>query len=307
MKIYTLKDAPIPGERVITLGAFDGLHLGHQALISKTFELAQELKAQPALVTFDPHPRKVIQPHLDLKLLTPLEEKLELLKKKGLPEVIIIPFTKALAELSPDLFVEKYLIDYLNIKGIVIGFNFRFGRNRTGDPDLLRKLGTLYGYQVEVVPAVTIAGKKVSSTMIRELLKRGEVEEANKLLGRPYTLIGSVVKGKGRGRELGFPTANLMIPPEKLLPAPGVYAVWAILGEKRYPGAMNVGIKPTFGDKELSVEVHILNFSSNCNLYHQNLRIELVKFIRSEQKFSSKKALISQIQKDCQQIKEYLL
>ncbi len=307
MKIYTLKDSPIPGERVITLGAFDGIHLGHQALISKTFELAQELKAQPALVTFDPHPRKVIQPHLDLKLLTPLEEKLELLKKRGLPEVIIIPFTKALAELSPDLFVEKYLIDYLNIKGIVIGFNFRFGRNRTGDPELLKKLGTLYGFQVEVVPAVIIDGKKVSSTMIRELLKRGEVEEANKLLGRPYTLIGPVIKGKGRGRVLGFPTANLMIPPEKLLPAPGVYAVWALVGEKKYPGAMNIGLKPTFGDKELSVEVHLLDFLPNCNLYQQTLKIELIKFIRSEQKFHSTEALVNQIQKDCQRVREYLL
>lgn len=306
MKIYTLKDSSLPGERVITLGAFDGIHLGHQNLIHKTIELSQELGLPPALVTFDPHPRKVLQPHLSLELLTPLEEKLEYLKKFNLSELIIIPFTKALAELTAELFIEKYLVDYLHIRGLVIGFNFRFGRNRTGTPDLLKNLGSVYGFQVEVLPPITIDGIRVSSTTIRELLKEGKVEEANRLLGRPYSLTGRVVRGKGRGRELGYPTANIELPKDKLIPAPGVYAVWTIVEGQKYPGALNIGYKPTFNERELTVEVHILNCNSPLNLYEKLVTVELVKFIRGEKKFHSVEALIAQIQQDCLLIRNIL-
>ncbi|MCS7150697.1 MAG: bifunctional riboflavin kinase/FAD synthetase [Caldimicrobium sp.] len=306
MKISTLKDSPLEGERVITIGAFDGIHLGHQALINRTLELAKALTLSPALVTFDPHPRKIIQPHLDLKLLTPLEEKIGILENTGVPEVILIPFTKSLAELSADIFIERYLVDLIKAKAVVVGFNFRFGRARTGDGRFLQEMGQKYDFQVEVIPPITMDGKTISSTTIRELLKNAELDLANKFLGRPYTLKGKVIRGKGRGKQLGFPTANLDISPEKLIPAPGVYAVKARIKETSFNGAMNIGIKPTFQDKHISVEVHLLDCEPQKNLYGEYMEVSLIKYIRQEKKFSSPEELISQIQRDCQKVLEIL-
>lgn len=306
MKVYTLKESSISGDRIITLGAFDGIHLGHQALINRAIQLANDLGLPSALVTFDPHPKKVLQPHIPIALLTPLEEKINFLKNFELSEMIIIPFTKALAELSAELFVEKYLIDYLHIRGLVVGFNFRFGRNRAGTPELLQNLGKAYGFQVEIIPPLTFDGRRISSTAIREFLKEGRIEEANKLLGRPYSLVGKVIRGKGRGKELGFPTANLELPKEKLIPATGVYAVWVVIDGVRYPGALNIGYKPTFNDRELTVEVHVLNCNSPLNLYDKKITVELIKFVRGEKKFPSADALISQIRQDCLQIRKIL-
>jgi riboflavin kinase/FMN adenylyltransferase len=306
MKIYSPKDLPLPFETGITIGAFDGLHLGHKALFRETFKIAEMKGVTPLVVTFNPHPRKVIQPHLELKLLTTLEEKLELLEKEGFSEVVILPFTKALAEITADLFIEKYLVDYLRARALVIGFNFRFGRARAGDTELLRRLGQKYGFQVTEVPPVKVEDKIVSSTLIRETLKRGDVEGASRMLGRYYSLTGKVVQGRGRGKKLGFPTANLSISPEKLIPAQGVYAVWVYLNSQKIPGAMNIGYNPTFNEKELSVEVHLLDPSREWELYHQTLRVEFVKFIRGEKKFSSIEELINQISQDCQVIQKIL-
>lgn len=306
MKIYSPKDLPLPFETGITIGAFDGLHLGHKALFRETFKIAEIKGVTPLVVTFNPHPRKVIQPHLELKLLTTLEEKLELLEKEGFSEVVILPFTKALAEITADLFIEKYLVDYLKAKSVVIGFNFRFGRARAGDTELLRRLGQKYGFQVTEVPPVKYRDKIVSSTLIRETLKRGDVEGASRMLGRYYSLTGKVVQGRGRGKKLGFPTANLSISPEKLIPAQGVYAVWVYLNSQKIPGAMNIGYNPTFNEKELSVEVHLLDPSRKWELYHQTLKVEFVKFIRGEKKFSSVEELINQISQDCQIIQKIL-
>jgi len=306
MKIYSPKDFPLPFESVITIGAFDGIHLGHKALFKETLKLSQELGLQPLVVTFDPHPRKVLQPQLHFKLLTTLEEKLELIEKEGFPGIVLLPFTKGLAELSPDLFVEQYLVDALRARCVVVGFNFRFGKNRTGDTALLKTLGERYDFQVKIVPPVILEDKRVSSTLIRELIARVEIEKANQFLGRPYFLKGRVIKGKGRGRGLGFPTANLSVSPEKLLPSRGVYAVWVHLGDQKFKGALNLGFNPTFEGKELSIEVHLLGFNPTQDLYHQYLHIEFIKFLRGEKKFSSIEELVAQIQRDCQLVEEIL-
>ncbi|BAU23595.1 riboflavin biosynthesis protein RibF [Caldimicrobium thiodismutans] len=307
MEIYSPKDFPLPFDTAITIGAFDGIHLGHRALFQETFKISELKGLVPLVVTFNPHPRKVIQPHLELKLLTTLEEKLELLEREGFSRVVVLPFTKALAEITADLFVEKYLVDYLRAKAVVIGFNFRFGRSRTGDTELLKNLGQKYGFQVTEVPPVKLEDKTISSTLIRETLKKGEVEKASKMLGRNYTLIGKVISGKGRGKKLGFPTANLLIPSEKLIPAQGVYAVWVYLDFQRFPGALNIGYNPTFDEKELSIEVHILDLNGDMDLYNQALKVEFVKFIRGEKKFSSIEELIQQISQDCQLIRKVLI
>lgn len=306
MEIFSLKDFPLPFETAITIGAFDGIHLGHKALFQETLKIAHTFNLEPIVVTFDPHPRRVIQPHLSFKLLTTLEEKLELIEKEGLQKIAILPFTRALAELSPDLFVEKYLVDYLKARYVIVGFNFRFGRNRSGDTELLKKLGEKYQFQVKIVPPVIIDEKRVSSSLIRDLISKGEVDKASLFLGRPYFLTGKVIKGKGRGKLLGFPTANLSVSKEKLIPARGVYAVFAYLHDKKYKGALNIGFNPTFDERELSLEVHLLNFATSQNLYNQIIRIEFIKYIRSEKKFSSVEELKTQIEKDCQLIEKIL-
>ncbi len=306
MKIYSLKDFPLPFETVITIGAFDGIHLGHKALFQEALKISQSLNLEAMVVTFDPHPRRVIQPHLSFKLLTTLEEKLELIEREGFEKIALIPFTRALAELSPDLFVEKYLVDYLRARYVVVGFNFRFGRNRSGDTELLKKLGEKYQFQVKIVPPVIIDENRVSSSLIRDLISKGEVDRASLFLGRPYFLTGKVIRGKGRGKLLGFPTANLSVPEEKLIPARGVYAVFAYLEGKKYKGALNIGFNPTFEERELSIEVHLLNFHSTQDIYEKNIRIEFIKYIRGEKKFTSVEELKSQIERDCQLIEKIL-
>lgn len=307
MRIYSLKDFPLPFETALTIGAFDGIHLGHKALFKETLKIAKDFDVVPLVVTFDPHPRRVIQPHISFKLLTTLEEKLALIEKEGFEKVAIIPFTRSLSELSPDLFVEKYLVDALKARFVIVGFNFRFGKNRAGDTEFLKKLGEKYQFQVRVVPPVIVDEKRVSSSFIRELISKGEVEKAALLLGRPYFLTGKVIKGKGRGKLLGFPTANLLVPEEKLIPARGVYAVWAYVSAQKYKGALNIGFNPTFGERELSIEVHLLNFNSSKDLYGESLHIEFIKYIRPEKKFASIEELKNQIEKDCQLIEKILL
>ena len=195
-------------------------------------------------------------------------------------------------------------MDDLKAKAIVVGFNFRFGRNRKGDTAYLEKLGEKYNFVVKTVSPVVIDDLTVSSTVIRQLITRGEIEKANQLLGHPYFMIGKVVKGKGRGKNLGFPTANLEFPSSKLIPAPGVYAVWVYFKGKKFKGAMNIGTKPTFEDKELTVEVHIFDFKEE--IYGETLEVEIIKRIREEKRFSSLEALKEQIQKDCAIISQVL-
>ncbi|PMP97407.1 MAG: riboflavin biosynthesis protein RibF [Thermodesulfobacterium geofontis] len=304
LKIYTPKDLPLPFETVITIGSFDGIHLGHKALFEETKNLAYLLNIKPAIVSFDPHPRMVLFPESNLKLLTTLEEKLYLLSKLEIENLILIPFTKAFSELSHDLFVQEYIVDKLKAKGIIVGFNFRFGKNRRGDIDYLNKIAQKYNFIVKAIPPVTLNNIIISSSKIRNFIEMGQIEEANKLLGRPYFIMGKVIKGKGRGKNLGFPTANIEVSPIKLLPPAGVYAVWVTLNNEKLKGALNIGKRPTFEEKEISVEVHIFNF--NKNIYGETLKIELIKRIREEKKFSSADELKDQIKKDCKLIEQIL-
>ena len=304
MKIYTPKDFPLPFETVITIGSFDGIHLGHKALFEETKKLANLLNVKPVVVSFDPHPRTVLFPESNLKLLTTLEEKLYLLSLLEIENLVLIPFTKTLSELSHDLFVQEYIVDKIKARGIIVGFNFRFGKFRKGDVDYLNKVAKKYNFIVKAIPPVMLNGVIISSSIIRSLIEKGDIESANELLGRPYLIMGKVIKGKGRGKEIGYPTANLEVSPLKLLPPSGVYAVWVILNGEKLKGALNIGKRPTFGEKEISIEVHIFNF--NKNIYGKTLKIEIIKRIRDEKKFPSIEDLKIQIEKDCKLIDEIL-
>jgi len=304
MKIYSLSDLPLPFSTVIAIGAFDGLHIGHLRLLEETKKIGEELLATPAMLTFSPLPREVLRPQVPFYYLTLLDEKIEILSALSFPCLVVLPFTSSLAELTPDIFVEQYLVDYLKVKAIVVGYNFRFGRGRSGDAEFLLKMGKKYDFMVRVVEPVEIDGIKISSSLIRELLLKGDIERANRLLGRPYSLKGRVIIGKGKGRMLGFPTANIEIPNQKLIPKEGVYAAWVNIENKRFMGALNIGKNPTFEDKKLSIEVHILDFSKD--LYNKTIKVELIKYIRGEQKFPSVEKLVEQIKKDCQVVKDVL-
>ncbi|AEH22634.1 riboflavin biosynthesis protein RibF [Thermodesulfobacterium geofontis OPF15] len=304
MKIYTPKDFPLPFETVITIGSFDGIHLAHKALFEETKKLANLLNVKPVVVSFDPHPRTVLFPESNLKLLTTLEEKLYLLSLLEIENLVLIPFTKTLSELSHDLFVQEYIVDKIKAKGIIVGFNFRFGKFRKGDVDYLNKVAKKYNFIVKAIPPVMLNGVIISSSAIRNLIEKGNIESANELLGRPYLIMGKVIKGKGRGKEIGYPTANLEVSPLKLLPPSGVYAVWVLLNGEKLKGALNIGKRPTFGEKEISIEVHIFNF--NRNIYGKTLKIEIIKRIRDEKKFPSIENLKIQIEKDCKLIDEIL-
>lgn len=303
LKIYTPKSFPLPFETAITIGSFDGVHQGHKNLVRETLHLSSWLQVKPLVVFFDPHPRKVLFPEANFKLLTTFEEKLDIFSRFNI-DVVIIPFSSLVAQLTADLFVEQYLVDALKAKGIVVGFNFRFGKNRKGDPDYLIKLGVKYGFTVKVLNPVVFDGVVLSSTYIRHLIEKGKMEEANKFLGHNYFMIGKVKRGRGVGKNLGFPTANLEIPQDKLLPPCGVYAVWVYHKDKKWKGAMNIGFRPTFKEKEFSVEVHVLNF--NREIYEEKLKVEIVKKIREERKFSSLEELKTQIKKDCELIDKIL-
>ena len=303
LKIFTPDDFPLPFPTAITIGSFDGIHRGHKALFKRTLELSNKLNIPAVVVTFNPHPKKVLYPEAYSEFLTTFEEKLELIQTTGIHYVCIIPFTKALSELSADLFVEKYLIDGLNIKAVVVGFNFRFGKKREGNIELLKKLGEKYDFIAESLPPIKVNNLTVSSSTIKGLIKQREIAKANELLGYNYFFSGKVISGKGRGAKLGFPTANLKVPEEKLIPPNGVYGVKVYIKDRVFYGAMNIGKKPTFEDKELSIEVHIFDFSES--ILGETIKVEVLTFVRDEKKFDSTEVLIKQIQKDCDFLRKY--
>ncbi len=304
MKVYSHKDLPPNFDTAITIGSFDGIHLGHMALFEKTQKLAHKLKVEPLIVSFEPHPRIVLSSDSNFKLLTTLEEKLYILSQIGIKNLALIPFTHFLAKLSPESFVKEYIINKFKAKGLVIGFNFRFGKERKGNAEFLKKLSQKYQFVLEIINPIVFDGIVISSSLIRKFIENKQFEEANKLLGRPYFILGKVIKGKKRGKLIGFPTANLEISPLKLLPPAGVYAVWVSYEDKKFKGALNIGTRPTFNEKELSVEVHIFNF--NKDIYEKTIKIEIIKYIRNELKFSSTQELKMQIKKDCELINNIL-
>lgn len=298
----TMDDAPRGA--VLAVGTFDGVHAGHRRLVERAQAIAAQDGRPSAVFTFVEHPRSVLRPDAPVALLTPWPEKLERLSALSLDACFAAHFTPDLSLLSPEDFVRRILVDQLAVSAVVTGFNFHFGHHQAGNPEVLRELGAKYGFPVEIVQPVEADGGLISSTRLRELLATGKIEAANSILGYDYTLAGTVIHGDKRGRTIGFPTANLEVPREKLLPAYGVYACWACLGDQRIPAVVNIGQRPTFDPPKLMIEAHLFDWEGD--IYGEQLAVSLVRRIRGEQAFPSVQALIGQITADCEQARAML-
>lgn len=287
---------------VLTIGVFDGVHLGHQALLRRAVLLARRLKAAPEALTFHDHPMHVLKGGPRIPFLLPRNETFELLKQKGARKVHILGFTRAFSRKSPEQFVQ-WLCRLGKLRGVVVGENFRFGHGAKGDASVLRDLGKKYGVEVAAVKSVKVQGETVSSSRIRQLLAEGKTELAGRMLGRPYCIEGKVVHGRHVGHKIGFPTANLHAVPQ-FLPKDGVYACAVKLGSRFYRAGMNLGQRPTFQDDShhRQAEVHLLRYYGK--LYGKTMRVYLLKYLRPEKKFSSTAALVSQIRKDLVRIQK---
>lgn len=281
---------------VLALGNFDGVHLGHRRLLEHGLEQAVRLGVEFSVLIFEPHPLKVLFPEHDLKLLSTTQERLQCLEEMGVQTVYLIPFTPEMAKTSPEQFVERILLP-LGVVHVVVGFNYSFGAQGKGTPELLQSLGDKHGFEVSVIQAQTIGGRVISSSSIREALLQGDIQLASSLLGRSPGLGGVVVHGEERGRQLGYPTANILPAEDVLIPKRGVYAVWAYLDGKNVAGMMNIGLKPTFHDHyNTSVEVHFFDFEGD--LYGQEIMVYIEDRLRDECKFNGVNELLLQLSKD---------
>lgn len=290
---------------VLTIGTFDGVHIGHQKIIERLNKLKKDSGSGSAILTFYPHPRRVLKKDDQIKMLTTFEEKVALLEKFKLDHLIVEPFTEEFSNTPAEAFVKNILIDQLKVKKLVIGHDHKFGRNREGDFETLLRLGKKYGFEVEEIPSQDIENIAVSSTKIRKALLNGEIDKANAYLGHPYFLSGAVVPGKGIGRTLTFPTINLNIDENyKLIPKTGVYSVQTRFNKEIVFGVMNIGFRPTLNGETKTVEIHLLDFAGN--LYDENISIEILHRLRDEQKFDSLEDLKKQIQKDILKAKTWL-
>jgi len=282
---------------IVTLGTFDGVHLGHAAILKKLTQNTQNGTFESTVLTFFPHPRMVLQGKSDLKLLNTINEKIELLEKIGIDNLIIHPFDEKFAELNAEAFVSTILVDQLRVQKIIIGYDHRFGKNRTANIDDLISFGTQYGFEVEQISAQEIDEISISSTKIRTALEEGDIQLANEYLGYRYFLSGTVVKGKQLGRTIGFPTANISLEEDyKLVPQNGVYVVRAEIDGKTIYGMMNIGFNPTVQGKKKTIEVHLFNFDSD--IYNCKIQVSILQRIRSEKKFESVEVLKEQLKKD---------
>jgi riboflavin kinase / FMN adenylyltransferase len=293
---------------VLTIGTFDGVHLGHRALIARTLAAARELDADATVVTWDRHPLMTLRPDAAPRLLTTPERKLELLEDTGVDAVAILPFTEELSHLSPQEFVEHVIVEGLAARAVFVGEGWRFGHQRAGDVDLLTQLGAEHGFRAEPVDLAAGDGDAVSSTRIREAIAAGHLNVAHRLLGRPFDTDGVVVGGDKRGAGLGFPTANIDTDPHMAYPSRGVYAGRARAGESWFAAAINVGVNPTFGgDPEVTpvrVEAFLLDFEGD--LYGETLRVEFHQRLRDEMRFASAEALVAQMHQDVEATRDLI-
>jgi riboflavin kinase / FMN adenylyltransferase len=280
---------------VVTTGTFDGVHLGHQKIISRLKDVANEINGETVLLTFYPHPRMVLFPEdNDLKLINTQEEKIELLSHYGIDHLIIYPFTKEFSRLTSVEFVRNILVNRIKTKRLVIGYNHHFGRNREGSFEHLKEYGPLYGFEVEEIPARDIDSIEVSSTKIRKALLAGDVKTANSYLGHSYCITGKVVDGKKIGRQIGYPTANILVEDKyKLIPADGVYVVKVRHDNSTYGGMLNIGNNPTVNGKHKTIEVNIFDF--NKDIYEENATIYFIERLRDEVKFNGLQELKDQL------------
>ncbi len=288
---------------VVTVGTFDGVHRGHQAVVAEVVRRARAAGRRSVLVTFDPHPLEVVNPAAAPRLLTLPAERGTLLSGLGLDTVAVLPFTRALSQLAPEAFVRQVLRDEFAMDELVLGHDHGFGRGRSGDLATLQRQGAQDGFAVDVVPPVSDDGQAISSTLIRAAVAHGRLEQAARWLGRGYGVRGQVVPGAGRGRGIGVPTINLAPPdPRKLLPPDGVYAVWVEIGSRerragsRYGGMMNQGPRPTFGDAARTLEIHLFDFAGD--LYGETVTVEWVQRLRDVQAFPTRGALAEQLARD---------
>ena len=299
MKIFRSAKEFITDEKtsIVTIGTFDGVHIGHKEIIKNLIENAHRKNDKSVILTFFPHPRMVIQKGSRIKLLTTLEEKVALLEKSGLDYLIVQPFNKEFSRLTALEFVRDILVGQLKIKKLVIGYDHHFGRNREGNFEQLKEYGTVYGFTVEEIPAQDIENVAVSSTKIRRALSEGRIERANAYLGYEFMLSGKIIHGKGLGKKWNYPTINVNVEePYKLIPKPGVYIVKTIIKDKKVFGIMNIGHRPTVNGKHQTIEVHLLDF--DADLYGKTIQIHLAYRLRDEQKFDSVEALFVQIKED---------
>lgn len=297
--IRDLEAFPVLECSIVTSGTFDGVHVGHQKILSRLIETVRLSGGQSVVVTYWPHPRLVLAPqHVhELRLISTIEERIAHLSAFDLDYLLIIPFTQEFSSLSPEEYVQRILLDTLHTKKLVIGYDHHFGRNREGNFEFLQANADRFGFTIEEIPRQDIDEVGVSSTKIRKALEAGDVHQANRFLGRPYSLTGTVVEGKRLGRTIGYPTANLQVAePFKLIPAPGVYAVRVTVEGKSYGSMLNIGFRPTLGGTSLSIEAHLFNFSGD--LYGKQVQVDFVERLRDEQKFEGLDELKAQLAKD---------
>lgn len=283
---------------VATIGIFDGVHRGHKKILKLLKARARAKRAKSCVLTFDPHPSKILHPEKTAPMLVSTKHKLNLLAREGVDITVLINFSKSFAEVDPIIFVKRVLVDIVNVRELLVGENFSFGNKRRGSVKTLKRLGRMFGFEVRVIPPLKSGGRIISSTLIRRLIMSGRLSEAKRLLGRDVSILGTVTRGTRRGRILGFPTANLDLHHEAIPPS-GVYAVKAKLANKAYRGIVNIGFRPTFDKKEKkepTVEVHIFNFHKS--IYGKDIEVVFMGRIRSERKFKSREHLLARIAKD---------
>jgi len=290
-------------DTVITIGVFDGVHTGHKHLLDKVMEQAKTLNALSGVITFRQHPEELISPEKELPYLTSLDERISRLKKVGIDLVIVISFNREISEIDARDFI-VLLKKYLKVRAFVVGPDFACGKNRAGDAEFLRTLGKEMDFTVSVVPPKTVKGEIISSTLIRQALAAGNMKRVRTLAGHYFSLAGPVVTGFGRGRGLGFPTANLDVDKKQALPPDGVYATVAYIDNQAYPALSNIGVRPTFDNGQRSIEVFLLDYQGN--LYGKEMKIELIERLRPERKFASPDDLKQQISEDIRRGREIL-
>lgn len=305
MKIKKASDYKLLSNSVVTIGTFDGVHVGHKKIIKRLVKIADAENLQAIVLTFFPHPRMVVQNDTNIKMLNTIDEKTKLLEAEGIDHLVVKKFTKEFSRLSAQDYVRDVLVEKLHVKHIIIGYDHHFGRNRTANINDLKAFGEIYDFKVTEISAHEINEVAVSSTKIRSALSNGNLKTANTFLGYNFMLTGTVVKGKGLGKKLDYPTANLQIEePYKLIPKNGVYVVKAHIEGKTVFGMMNIGTNPTVDGKNQSIEVHFFDFSND--IYGAQVEIEILERLRDEQKFESLEALKNQLSKDLINSKQYL-
>ena len=303
--IHGIENFPASGGSIVTIGTFDGVHLGHQQILKQLIDTSQQSKLKSVLLTFFPHPRMVLQPDISMRLIQTIEEREKALRKTGLDYLVIHPFSEKFSRLSADDYVKQILVDKLNVRKVVVGYDHRFGRNRTASLEDMYNYADIYDFEVIEIDAKKIKSTAVSSTKIRKAIDQGDIALANSYLGDPFTLEGVVVHGDKRGRELSYPTANIELQNKhKIIPKQGVYLIQSNIDNQVVYGMMNIGTKPTFDTTNPSIEVHF--FDWNGDLYDQTLQVKLLKWIREEQKFVSVEELQAQIHADERYCRSYI-